>query len=52
MHGSNYYLPRPEWGSVVLLDTGSGLMVDAVVGGNADPRGPPVTQTTQRRWRR
>jgi DNA-binding beta-propeller fold protein YncE len=33
-NGSNYYLPGPEWGSVVLIDTGSGRLLDAVVGGN------------------
>jgi hypothetical protein len=33
-HGSNYYLPGPEWGSVVLVDTRSGKLLDAIVGGD------------------
>ena len=33
-NGASYYLPGPEWGSVVLVDTGSGRLLDAVVGGN------------------
>ena len=30
----NYYIPGPEWGSVLLFDTTSGKMLDAIVGGN------------------
>lgn len=30
----NYYIPGPEWGSVLLFDTNSGNMLDAIVGGN------------------
>jgi DNA-binding beta-propeller fold protein YncE len=30
----NYYVPGPEWGSVLLFDTESGEMLDAIVGGN------------------
>ncbi|HKE52486.1 MAG TPA: beta-propeller fold lactonase family protein [Actinomycetes bacterium] len=33
-NGSNYYLPGPEWGSVVLVDTRSGKLLDAIVGGD------------------
>jgi len=29
-----YYLPGPEWGSILLLDTSSGAILDAIVGGN------------------
>ncbi len=29
-----YYLPGPEWGSILLLDTSDGHVLDAVVGGN------------------
>ncbi len=29
-----YYLPGPEWGSVLLLDTADGRVLDAIVGGN------------------
>ena len=29
-----YYLPGPEWGSVLLIDTATGGILDAVVGGN------------------
>lgn len=29
-----YYLPGPEWGSILLLDTGTGAVLDAIVGGN------------------
>ena len=31
---TSYYLPGPEWGSVLLVDTESGAMLDAIVGGN------------------
>jgi len=30
----NYFVPGPEWGSVLLLDTESGEMLDAIVAGN------------------
>jgi DNA-binding beta-propeller fold protein YncE len=29
-----YYLPGPEWGTVVVLDTATGAYLDAIVGGN------------------
>ena len=31
---TNYYIPGPEWGSVLIFDTASGKMLDAIVGGN------------------
>ncbi|MCP5033080.1 MAG: YncE family protein [Actinomycetia bacterium] len=31
---TSYYLPGPEWGSVLLIDTESGEMLDAIIGGN------------------
>jgi len=30
----NYYIPGPEWGSVLLFDTQTGQMLDAIIGGN------------------
>jgi DNA-binding beta-propeller fold protein YncE len=33
-NGANYYLPGPEWGSVLAIDTASGKVLDAMVGGN------------------
>jgi DNA-binding beta-propeller fold protein YncE len=30
----NYYVPGPEWGSVLLFDTETGEILDAIVGGN------------------
>jgi YVTN family beta-propeller protein len=33
-NGANYYLPGPEWGSVLAIDTASGRVLDAMVGGN------------------
>jgi YVTN family beta-propeller protein len=33
-NGSSYYLPGPEWGSVLAIDTRSGRPLDAIVGGN------------------
>lgn len=33
-NGSNYYLPGPEWGSVVAIDAQTGRVLDAMVGGN------------------
>jgi DNA-binding beta-propeller fold protein YncE len=29
-----YFLPGPEWGSVLAMDTASGRLLDAIVGGN------------------
>jgi len=31
---TNYYVPGPDWGSVLLFDTETGKMLDAIVGGN------------------
>jgi len=31
---TNYYIPGPEWGSILLFDTETGEMLDAIVGGN------------------
>jgi YVTN family beta-propeller protein len=33
-NGSNYYLPGPEWGSVLAIDAQTGRILDAMVGGN------------------
>jgi YVTN family beta-propeller protein len=33
-NGPNYYLPGPEWGSVLAIDTASGKVLDAMVAGN------------------
>jgi len=33
-NGSSYYLPGPEWGSVLAIDTVTGKVLDAIVGGN------------------
>jgi DNA-binding beta-propeller fold protein YncE len=33
-NGSSYYLPGPEWGSVLAIDTTTGRILDAIVGGN------------------
>ncbi len=30
----SYYLPGPEWGSVLLIDTKTGDVLDAIIGGN------------------
>lgn len=30
----SYYVPGPDWGSVLVFDTASGEMLDAIVGGN------------------
>jgi len=30
----SYYLPGPEWGTVLLIDTETGDMLDAIIGGN------------------
>jgi len=30
----SYYLPGPEWGSILLFDTSNGAKLDAIVGGN------------------
>ena len=31
---TNYYVPGPDWGSVLLFDTADGKMLDAIVAGN------------------
>ena len=31
---TNYYVPGPDWGSVILFDTATGKMLDAIVAGN------------------
>ena len=41
-NGSNYYLPGPEWGSVLAIDTATGRVLDAIVGGN-QPTGLDVS---------
>lgn len=33
-NSESYHLPGPEWGSILLFDTGSGELLDAVVAGN------------------
>ena len=33
-NGENYNLPGPEWGSVLAIDTATGKVLDAIVGGN------------------
>jgi YVTN family beta-propeller protein len=33
-NGASYYLPGPEWGSVLAIDAASGRPLDAIVGGN------------------
>lgn len=33
-NGASYYLPGPEWGSVLAIDTATGKVLDAMVGGN------------------
>jgi DNA-binding beta-propeller fold protein YncE len=30
----SYYIPGPEWGSVLAIDTATGKILDAIVGGN------------------
>lgn len=30
----NYYIPGPEWGSVLIFDSRNGKMLDALIGGN------------------
>lgn len=42
LNGDNYMAPGPEWGSVVLIDTATGKMLDAIVGGN-QPTGLDVS---------
>lgn len=32
--GDGYYLPGPDWGSVLVIDTTTGAVVDAIIGGN------------------
>ncbi|HEY6744910.1 MAG TPA: beta-propeller fold lactonase family protein [Mycobacteriales bacterium] len=41
-NGSNYYLPGPEWGSILAIDTQTGRILDAIVGGN-QPTGLDVS---------
>lgn len=41
-NGSDYYLPGPEWGSVLAVDTRTGRVLDAMVGGN-QPTGLDVS---------
>jgi DNA-binding beta-propeller fold protein YncE len=41
-NGNNYYLPGPEWGSVIAIDTRTGRILDAIVGGN-QPTGLDVS---------
>jgi YVTN family beta-propeller protein len=33
-NGENYNYPGPEWGSVLVIDTATGEVLDAIVGGN------------------
>ncbi len=33
-NGKSYYLPGSEWGSVLAIDTTTGALLDAIVGGN------------------
>ncbi|MGH2733038.1 MAG: YncE family protein [Actinomycetota bacterium] len=33
-NGASYYQPGPEWGSVLAIDTVTGRVLDAIVGGN------------------
>jgi YVTN family beta-propeller protein len=33
-NGESYYRPGPEWGSVLAIDTATGAVLDAIVGGN------------------
>lgn len=33
-NSQSYYVPGPEWGSVLAIDTSSGRVLDAIVGGN------------------
>lgn len=42
-----YYLPGPQWGSILLLDTTTGELVDAIVGGN-QPTGLDIS--SDGRW--
>ena len=46
-NGSNYYLPGPEWGSVLAIDTRTGRILDAIVGGN-QPTGLDVSPDGRR----
>lgn len=38
----SYYLPGPEWGSILLIDTSTGAYLDAIIGGN-QPTGLDVS---------
>ncbi len=42
-----YYLPGPEWGSILLLDTQDGHILDAIVGGN-QPTGLDISPDGRR----
>lgn len=42
----SYYLPGPEWGSILLFDTATGRKLDAIVGGN-QPTGLAVSPDGQ-----
>ncbi len=33
-NGASYYQPGPEWGSVLVIDTATGKVLDAIIGGN------------------
>jgi len=33
-NAKSYYIPGPEWGSIMLLDTHTGKLLDGIVGGN------------------
>lgn len=46
-NGSSYYQPGPEWGSVLAIDTESGKVLDAIVGGN-QPTGLDVSPDGRR----
>jgi DNA-binding beta-propeller fold protein YncE len=38
----NYYVPGPDWGSVLLFDTETGKILDAIIGGN-QPTGMDIS---------
>jgi DNA-binding beta-propeller fold protein YncE len=33
-NADSYYVPGPEWGTILAVDTASGTILDAIVGGN------------------
>lgn len=43
---TNYYLPGPEWGSILLFDAKTGEMLDAIVAGN-QPTGLAISPDGQ-----